>query len=47
MTASIGVAVYQADGQNCNDFIKHADIAMYLAKLAKRPAQQLNSNGHT
>jgi diguanylate cyclase len=47
MTASIGVAVYQADGQTCNDFIKQADIAMYLAKVAKRPAQQLNSNGYT
>jgi diguanylate cyclase (GGDEF)-like protein len=32
VTASIGTAFYRADGQNCSDFIKQADLAMYLAK---------------
>jgi diguanylate cyclase (GGDEF)-like protein len=32
VTASIGVAFYRNDGQNCSDLIKQADLAMYLAK---------------
>jgi len=35
ITASIGIALYQAEGQNSNDLIKKADIAMYLAKLSR------------
>ena len=38
MTASIGSSVYKADGQNCNELIKNADVAMYLAKVAQQPA---------
>ncbi|WP_411727752.1 diguanylate cyclase domain-containing protein [Methyloglobulus sp.] len=34
ITASIGVAIYNAGRQNCNELIKQADIAMYLAKVA-------------
>lgn len=33
ISASIGVAVYQADGQTCSELIKQADSAMYLAKV--------------
>jgi diguanylate cyclase (GGDEF)-like protein len=32
MTASIGVAIYPADGENAETLIKNADIAMYKAK---------------
>lgn len=32
LTASIGTAIYQADGQPGSDLIKQADIAMYRAK---------------
>ena len=35
ITASVGIAVYQAEGQNSHDLIKKADIAMYLAKLSR------------
>ena len=38
MTASIGSSVYKADGQNCNELIKNADVAMYHAKVAQQPA---------
>lgn len=38
MTASIGISVYKAEGQNCNDLIKQADVAIYLAKVAQQPA---------
>lgn len=33
ITASIGIAVYGNDGQNCIDLINQADIAMYIAKV--------------
>jgi GGDEF domain-containing protein len=32
MTASIGTALYRANGQTCGDLIEQADIAMYRAK---------------
>jgi diguanylate cyclase len=32
VTASIGTAIYPHDGDNYNDLIAHADIAMYCAK---------------
>jgi GGDEF domain-containing protein len=32
VTASIGASVVRADGQNYDDLIKQADMAMYLAK---------------
>ena len=35
VTASIGTTVYPADGRNCCELIKHADIAMYLVKTRK------------
>ncbi len=31
-TASIGIALYPEDGEDCNTIIKHADSAMYHAK---------------
>jgi diguanylate cyclase len=37
ITASVGIAVYQAGGQNSHDLIKKADIAMYLTKLSQEP----------
>lgn len=39
ITASIGISVYKADGQNYNNLIKQADFAMYVAKVAQ---QQVN-----
>ena len=33
VAASIGIAMYPADGQTSEDLIKHADIAMYRAKV--------------
>lgn len=47
ITASIGVALYRTDGQNCNDLIKQADLAMYLAKVAQQPVNTLSSTDHT
>ena len=35
VSASIGTTVYPAGGRNCCELIKHADIAMYLAKTRK------------
>lgn len=35
VTASIGTNVYPADGRDCCELIKHADIAMYLVKTRK------------
>ncbi len=32
MTCSIGVALYPADGSNCEELLKNADTAMYKAK---------------
>lgn len=32
ISASIGTSIYPADGKNCSELIKQADIAMYLAK---------------
>ena len=32
VTSSIGIAVYDGQGLNCEDLIKQADTAMYLAK---------------
>lgn len=32
ISASIGAAIYRADGQSCRDLLKQADLAMYLAK---------------
>jgi len=37
VTASIGAAVYPADGKDCSELIKQADIAMYLAKVHSSP----------
>jgi diguanylate cyclase (GGDEF)-like protein len=40
ITASIGIAIYRADGQNCSDLLKQADIAMYQAKARCYPASR-------
>jgi diguanylate cyclase (GGDEF)-like protein len=43
VNASIGIAVYRGDGQNCSELIKQADIAMYLAKQsAQHPSNPLS-----
>lgn len=34
-TASIGVAVFPGDGEDCEELLKNADIAMYRAKAAR------------
>ena len=44
ITASIGISVYQADGQNCNDLIKQADIAMYVAKVAQQQVDPIHQS---
>lgn len=36
LSVSIGFAIYQAEGQSHDDFIKQADRAMYVAKAANR-----------
>jgi len=40
LSASIGIAVYPSDGDNIDDLIRHADIAMYHVKA-------LGKNGHS
>jgi PleD family two-component response regulator len=32
VTSSVGIAIYDGLGLNCEDLIKQADTAMYLAK---------------
>lgn len=32
ISASIGTSIYPADGKNCSELIKQADVAMYRAK---------------
>lgn len=44
MTASIGISVYKADGQNYNDLIKQADIAMYVAKVAQKQVNPIHQS---
>lgn len=34
--ASVGIALYPAHGENSEDLVRHADMAMYQAKLAGR-----------
>lgn len=34
--ASIGISIYPADGDNCEDLIKNADLAMYRSKESGR-----------
>jgi diguanylate cyclase len=46
ITASIGISVYKADGQNYNDLIKQADIAMYVAKVAQKQVNPVHQS-HT
>jgi len=43
LTASIGLAVYRNDGQDCSDLIKQADTAMYLAKAYSVPIQSFET----
>lgn len=46
ITASFSISVYKADGQNYNDLIKQADIAMYVAKVAQQQVIPFHQN-HT
>jgi GGDEF domain-containing protein len=36
ISASIGTTIYPADGKNCSELIKQADISMYLAKTRSK-----------
>jgi diguanylate cyclase (GGDEF)-like protein/PAS domain S-box-containing protein len=36
VTASVGVAIYPSDGQNIEELLRHADVAMYKAKAEGR-----------
>ncbi len=38
VTPSVGIAVYPDDGDNVEDLLKHADVAMYQAKSSGRDA---------
>lgn len=38
VTASVGVAVYPADGTSYDALLSHADAEMYCAKAARRPS---------
>jgi diguanylate cyclase len=38
ITVSVGIALYRADGQDCNELIKQADLAMYQGKARHRSA---------
>ncbi len=44
VTPSIGISVYPTDGDNLDDIIKHADIAMYHAKETGRNNFQFYSD---
>lgn len=44
LTASIGVALYPADGEDPHTLLKHADLAMYKAKELDRNNFQFFSN---
>jgi diguanylate cyclase (GGDEF)-like protein len=39
VTASIGISLYPFDGEDAESLLKHADIAMYLAKQARNQAR--------
>jgi two-component system cell cycle response regulator len=39
VTASIGISLYPFDGEDAESLLKHADIAMYLAKRARNQAR--------
>lgn len=41
LTASIGIAIYPDDGEDGEDLLKHADMAMYQAKLQGRNTYRL------
>jgi diguanylate cyclase (GGDEF)-like protein len=36
ITVSVGIALYRADGQDCSELIKQADLAMYQGKARRR-----------
>lgn len=40
ITASIGISVYPADGEDISDLLKNADIAMYQAKVKEKNSYQ-------
>lgn len=45
--ASIGIAIYPESGENMEDMISHADLAMYYAKGSGKSKHQVFSNAMT
>jgi diguanylate cyclase (GGDEF)-like protein/PAS domain S-box-containing protein len=44
VSASIGIALYPADGENLDDLIRHADIAMYQVKALGKDGHSFYNN---
>ena len=45
ITASVGIALFPADGSDSQTLMKHADLAMYAAKQAGRNGYRIYDEG--